>query len=41
VLDGLKPGEQLITAGIQKIRDGAPVMVGGPPAGAPGQQKAS
>ena len=41
VVDGLKPGEQLITAGIQKIRDGAPVMVGGPPAGAPGQQKAS
>ena len=41
VLDGLKPGEQLITGGIQKIRDGAPVMVGGPPAGAPGQQKAS
>jgi RND family efflux transporter MFP subunit len=32
LLDGLKPGEQLITAGIQKIRDGAPVMVGGPPA---------
>ena len=44
VLDGLKPGEQLITGGIQKIRDGAPVMAGGPPAGAPGasaQQKAS
>jgi RND family efflux transporter MFP subunit len=45
VLDGLKPGEQLITAGIQKIRDGAPVMVGGPPAGGPGasgqQQKVS
>ena len=37
-------GEQLITGGIQKIRDGAPVMVGGPPAGAPGapaEQKAS
>jgi multidrug efflux pump subunit AcrA (membrane-fusion protein) len=44
VLNGLKPGEQLITGGIQKIRDGAPVMAGGPPAdasGAPGQQKAS
>jgi RND family efflux transporter MFP subunit len=44
VLDGLKPGEQLITGGIQKIRDGAPVMAGAPPAGAsaaPGQQKAS
>lgn len=36
VLDGLRGGEQLITAGIQKIRDGAPVLVGGPPAGAPG-----
>jgi len=30
---GLKPGEELITAGIQKIGDGAPVMAGGPPAG--------
>jgi RND family efflux transporter MFP subunit len=36
VNDGLRAGEQLITGGIQKIRDGAPVMVGGPPAGAPG-----
>jgi RND family efflux transporter MFP subunit len=43
VLGGLTPGEQLITGGIQKIRDGAPVMAGGPPAGAPGapEQKAS
>ena len=43
VLAGLTPGEQLITGGIQKIRDGAPVMAGGPPAGAPGapEQKAS
>jgi RND family efflux transporter MFP subunit len=42
VLDGLRAGEQLITGGIQKIRDGAPVMVGPPGAagGAP-QQKAS
>jgi hypothetical protein len=23
---GLKPGEKLITAGIQKVRDGAPVQ---------------
>ena len=36
VLDGLRAGEQLITGGVQKIRDGAPVMVGGPPAGVPG-----
>jgi RND family efflux transporter MFP subunit len=36
--DGLEPGEQLITAGIQKIGDGAPVMAGGPPPGGPGGQ---
>lgn len=43
VLGGLNAGEQLITGGIQKIRDGAPVMAGGPPSGAPGaaQQRAS
>jgi RND family efflux transporter MFP subunit len=43
VLVGLRAGEQLITAGIQKIRDGAPVMVGPPPGAADGapQQKAS
>ena len=29
VIDGLKPGEKLIAAGIQKIRDGAPVQAGG------------
>lgn len=48
VRDGLTPGEQLITAGIQKIGDGAPVMAG-PPAGgaaapgaaAPAEKKAS
>ena len=34
VLGGLKPGEQLVTAGIQKIADGMPVKVGAdaPPA---------
>jgi RND family efflux transporter MFP subunit len=34
VQSGLKPGEQLITAGLQKIGDGAPVSLGGaaPPA---------
>lgn len=31
VLSGLQPGDELITAGIQKIRDGAPVMPGAPP----------
>ncbi len=31
---GLKPGEQLIVSGLQKIGDGAPVQVG-PPAAAP------
>jgi RND family efflux transporter MFP subunit len=35
VLSGLKPGEQLIVSGIQKIGDGAPVR-GGPPAPAGG-----
>jgi RND family efflux transporter MFP subunit len=38
VLSGLKPGEQLIVSGIQKIGDGAPVQIGppaAPPAAAP------
>jgi RND family efflux transporter MFP subunit len=49
VREGLQPGEQLIVGGLQKIRDGAPVMVapaeaasgreGGPPAGAPPAKK--
>jgi RND family efflux transporter MFP subunit len=34
LLSGLKPGEKLIVAGLQKIGDGAPVQVG-PPAAAP------
>ena len=33
VRSGLQPGEQLIVSGLQKIRDGAPVMAA-PPAGA-------
>lgn len=37
VQDGLSGGVELITGGIQKIGDGAPVMIGPPPAGAPGQ----
>jgi RND family efflux transporter MFP subunit len=32
VRGGLKPGEQLVVAGIQKIGDGMPVQVGAPPA---------
>ena len=28
VQGGLQPGEQLIVSGLQKIRDGAPVMAG-------------
>jgi RND family efflux transporter MFP subunit len=32
LLSGLKPGDQLIVSGIQKIGDGAPVMVGAPAA---------
>jgi RND family efflux transporter MFP subunit len=36
VTGGLQPGEQLIVSGLQKIRDGAPVMPAPPPAaGAP------
>lgn len=39
VLDGLNEGERLITGGIQKIGDGAPVSAGPPAApGAPGRQ---
>jgi RND family efflux transporter MFP subunit len=36
LIDGLKEGDRLIVGGIQKIGDGSPVMIGGPPA-----QKAS
>ena len=40
VRSGLDAGEQLITSGLQKIGDGAPVVVAGPapPAGAPAPQ---
>jgi RND family efflux transporter MFP subunit len=38
VLGGLAPGDELIVGGIQKIRDGAPVMIGAPQApGAAGE----
>jgi multidrug efflux pump subunit AcrA (membrane-fusion protein) len=36
LIGGVKPGERLITGGIQRIGDGSPVMIGGAPA-----QKAS
>jgi RND family efflux transporter MFP subunit len=43
VKSGLQPGEQLIVSGLQKIRDGAPVMAappgGMPPQGAPPAKK--
>ncbi|HEX6162751.1 MAG TPA: hypothetical protein VFZ31_05270, partial [Vicinamibacterales bacterium] len=39
VQSGLQPGEQLIVSGLQKIRDGAPVMAA-PPA-APAAEKKS
>jgi RND family efflux transporter MFP subunit len=38
VQSGLQPGEQLIVSGLQKIRDGSPVMAA-PPAGAPPEKK--
>lgn len=41
VLDGLTAGEQLITGGIQKIGDGAPVMAAAPGAGAAPQADAA
>ncbi len=31
VLEGLSPGDVVVTAGVQKIRDGAPVKVAAPP----------
>ena len=37
VTSGLKPGETLIVAGVQKIRDGAPVSIGTPAAAATGK----
>ncbi len=40
VQGGLQPGEQLIVSGLQKIRDGAPVMAAPPAAAAPPAPKA-
>ena len=41
VTSGLQPGEQLIVSGLQKIRDGAPVMPAPPAGAAPQAPKAS
>jgi multidrug efflux pump subunit AcrA (membrane-fusion protein) len=35
LLDGIKPGERIIVSGIQKLGEGAPVVVGPPSAGRP------
>lgn len=35
ILDGLEPGEQIVTQGVQRIRDGLPVRMAGAPAGPP------
>lgn len=35
ILDGLKPGEQIVIEGIQKLRDGVAVMTGAPTTEAP------
>jgi RND family efflux transporter MFP subunit len=37
VLSGLKAGDKLITSGVQKIGEGAPVRAGGPPAAPAGR----
>lgn len=35
ILDGLKPGENIVVEGIQKLRDGVPVITGAPKAETP------
>ena len=35
IIDGLQPGEQIVTQGVQRIRDGLPVRMAGAPAGSP------
>jgi RND family efflux transporter MFP subunit len=35
VLDGIKPGERVVTSGVQKLADGAPIQVAGAAAPAP------
>ncbi len=36
VISGVTAGEQIVTSGLQKLRDGAPIQVGGGPRGPPG-----
>ena len=40
VIDGLKPGDVIVTAGLLKIRDGMPVQILPPPAAPPAASKA-
>ena len=35
IIDGLEPGEQIVTQGVQRIRDGLPVRMAGAPTGPP------
>ncbi len=35
VLDGIKPGERVVTSGVQKLADGAPIQAAGAAAPAP------
>ena len=35
IVSGLEPGEQIVTQGVQRIRDGLPVRMAGAPAGPP------
>ena len=41
ILDGLQPGEQIVTQGVQRIRDGLPVRMAGAPAGPPSGSNAA
>ena len=41
VLSGLRPGEQIVTAGVQKLRDGAPVVAEAAAPGAPATTSAA
>jgi hypothetical protein len=40
VIDGLKPGDVVVSAGLLKVRDGMPVQVLPPPAAPPAANKA-
>ena len=41
IVAGLEPGEQIVTQGVQRIRDGLPVRMAGTPAGPPSGTSAS